>query len=152
MYPGKKKSLEQAKNRCVASLIGGIIGIILVSIYELIGGKGSWPTLSEMKLVKFILPYTLTALISIVVVVVGVALKQRPAVFVSILTFLSVTVNPNATISNTWGEWVFGLNRILSTIIGVLVALGVNCFRLPHRDKNKELLLSLIHISEPTRP
>lgn len=143
VYPGKKKSMEQAKNRCVASLIGGIIGIILVSVYELIGGRGNWPTLAEVSFVNFILPYTLTALVSIVVVVVGVALKQQPAVFVSILTFLSVTVNPNATISNTWGQWVFGLNRILSTVIGVLVALAVNCFRLPHRHCNKDLLFCI---------
>lgn len=143
VYPGKKKSVEQAKNRCVASLIGGILGILLVLTYELIGGKGSWPILTNPNITEFLIPYTLTAVFSIIVVVVGVGLNQRPAVFVSILTFLSVTVNPNAAISNTWGEWVFGINRIVSTIVGVLVALGVNCFRLPHFNKNKDLLFCI---------
>ncbi len=140
VYPNKKKSFEQAKIRCVASLIGGIIGILLVCIYELICGNGSWPTLVGTKLVDFILPYTLVAMVSILVVVVGVGLNQRPAIFVAILTFLSVTVNPNATISSTWGEWVFGINRILSTIVGVLIALSINCFRLPRFNKNRDLL------------
>lgn len=143
VYPGKKKSLEQAKTRCVASLIGGIIGIVLVCIYELICGAGSWPVLTETEALGFIIPYTLVALFSILVVVVGVALNQRPAIFVSILTFLSITINANATISNNWGEWVFGINRILSTTIGVLIALGVNCFKLTHFNKNKDLLFCI---------
>ena len=42
LYPDKKRSLIQAKNRIIASLIGGLIGILLVVIYELIT-KSSWP-------------------------------------------------------------------------------------------------------------
>ncbi|MDE6584234.1 MAG: HAD hydrolase family protein, partial [Anaeroplasmataceae bacterium] len=60
------------------------------------------------------------------------------AVFVAILTFLSVTLTPNINVG--YWQWQFGTNRILSTIIGVLIALGVNLFRLPHRYKNKNLL------------
>ena len=139
IYPGKKKSLEQAKNRCVASIIGGVVAILLVVFYELIS-RQAWPTLTESTILELLIPYTLVSIFAIMVVVIGVELKQRPAIFVAILTFLSVTVNPNATISNTWGEWVFGINRILSTTIGVLVALAVNCFRLPRLNKNKDLL------------
>lgn len=142
VYPNKKKSLEQAKIRCVASFIGGIIGILLVLIYEFVFSN-NWPSLIGYDPIKLFVPYTLVAIVSICVVVMGVALNQRPAIFVSILTFLSVTVNPNATISTTWGEWVFGINRILSTIIGVLVALLVNSFRLSHLHKNKDLLFCI---------
>lgn len=143
VHPGKKKSVEQAKNRCIASLIGGIIGIIVVCVYEWICGNGSWPTLSTQGIHEFIVPYIMVAICSILVVVTGVALNQKPAIFVALLTFLSVTVNPNTAISNNWGEWVFGLNRIISTIVGVLVALGVNCFHLPHFNKNNDLLFCI---------
>lgn len=139
IYPGKKKSVQQAKNRCVASIIGGVVAILLVVLYEFIT-KNSWPTLTGSSILELLLPYSLIAVFSILVVVIGVELKQRPAIFVAILTFLSITVNANATISTTWGEWVFGINRILSTTIGVLVALSVNCFRLPRLNKNKDLL------------
>ena len=143
MYPNRKKSIEQAKTRCVASFIGGIVGVLLVLIYEFFAGKGKWPSLMDRGILTFIVPYTLVAIFSILIIIIAVSLKQRQAVFVSILTFLSITVNANAAISSNWGEWVFGINRILSTIIGVLVALGVNMFRLPHRVKNKDLLFCI---------
>lgn len=138
VHASKESSLTQAKNRCVASIIGGCIGISLITFYELCGGV--WPNLSTISFesLNFILPYLLISMFSMVVVVVGVALKQQQAVFVSILTFLSVTVNPNVNVSN-W-EWQFGVNRILSTMIGVLIALGVNLFHLPHLSRNKDLL------------
>lgn len=138
IHASKSASLNQAKIRCVASLIGGIIGILLITFYELCGG--TWPNLQAVNLssLNFVLPYILIALFTIVVIVTGIVLKQQQAIFVAILTFLSVTVNPNINVGQ-W-QWQFGINRILSTIIGVLIALGVNLFRMPHRFHNKNLL------------
>lgn len=138
VHASKSASLNQAKNRCVASVIGGGIGILLITFYEMCGGH--WPNLQAVSLetLNFVLPYLLISLCTILVVVTGVALHQQQAVFVAILTFLSVTVNPNINVG--YWQWQFGINRILSTIIGVLIALGVNLFRLPHRYKNKNLL------------
>ena len=138
IHASRNASFKQAKNRCVASLIGGIIGILLITIYELFGFKWVNLTSIDLKTFNFIVPYCLISLVSIVVVVVGLMLNQPQAVFVSILTFLSVTVNPNINVD--YWQWQFGLNRILSTIVGVLVALGVNLFRLPHKYYNKNLL------------
>lgn len=149
IYPNRKKSLEQASNRCVASVIGGVVAILLVTGYEFIqslanSGKFGhhWPTLTS-PINELIIPYMLVAIFSILVVVIGVSLKKQGAIFVSILTFLSITVNANASIALEIGEWGFGLNRILSTIIGVLVALGVNEFRLPKFHKNKDMLFAI---------
>ncbi len=138
VHASKGASINQAKNRCVASIIGGGIGILLITFYELCGGK--WPNLQAVSLesLNFVLPYLLISVFTIAVVVTGVSLKQHQAVFVAILTFLSVTVNPNINVG--YWQWQFGLNRILSTIVGVLIALGVNLFRLPHRHNNKNLL------------
>ncbi|MGM9970409.1 MAG: HAD hydrolase family protein [Anaeroplasma sp.] len=149
IYPNIKKSIEQAKNRCVASLIGGFVGILLVLAFETILGfinhdfnSHYWPTLTS-PISELIIPYVLVAICSIFVVVIGVKLNKQPAIFVSILTFLSITVNANAVIANEIGEIGFGLNRIMSTIIGVLVALLVNSFRIPRRYKNKDLLFAV---------
>ncbi len=138
VHASKAASINQAKNRCVASLIGGITGILLITMYELCGGI--WPNLQAVNLSTFnyVIPYILISLFTIVVVVIGVSLKQHQAVFVAILTFLSVTVNPNVNVGQ-W-QWQFGTNRILSTIVGVLIALAVNLFRFPHRFKNQNLL------------
>lgn len=138
VHASKKASVSQAKNRCVASLIGGIIGILLISLYELCGG--TWPALQTVSLesLNFIAPYCLISITTILVVIVGIVTHQQPAIFVAILTFLSVTVNPNIKVGH-W-QWQFGTNRILSTIVGVLIALGVNLFRLPHRHHNRQFL------------
>ncbi len=142
LHSDKKSSVRQAKNRIVASLIGGFIGIILVIVYELIAGKDTWPHVfhDDVTAVNFIVPYILVGILTIVVIHTAVILNQRGAAFVAVLTFISVTLNPNDKISAQYGEWLFGLNRILSTIIGVLVALGVNLFPIPHRTRNKDLL------------
>lgn len=142
IYPNKKKSVEQAKNRCVASFIGGFVGIFVTLAFEFISGY-DWPSALSSSIVDLLIPYSLVATFTILVILIGVKLDQRPAIFVSILTFLSVTVNPNAVIATNFGVWLFGLNRILSTIIGVLVALAVNLFRLPHFTKNKDLLFTI---------
>ena len=146
IYPNKKKSLEQAKNRIVASLIGGLVAIILVVTFEFVSinlfNSSGWPT-SVDKIENLIVPYILVSLTSIVVVFIGVTLKQQGAIFVSILTFLSITINANSTIARQIGEWGFGFNRIMSTVIGVLVALAVNSFRLPHKTKNDDLLFAI---------
>ena len=138
IHPSKQASLRQAKNRCVASLIGGIIGILLVSIYTVFGGE--WPNVYAVNLetFNFLLPYILVSICIVLVIETGVVLKQKDAIFVSVLTFLSVTINPNSAVEKWY--WQFGINRILSTIIGVLIALGVNLFRLPRLYKNKNLL------------
>ena len=138
IHPSKKASLRQAKNRIVASLIGGIFGILLVSIYTIFGGE--WPNVYAVDLesFNFLLPYLLVSICIVLVIETGVVLNQRDAVFVSVLTFLSVTINPNSAVEKWY--WQFGINRILSTIIGVLIALGVNMFRLPRLYNNKNLL------------
>ena len=138
IHPSKKASLRQAKNRIVASLIGGILGILLVSLYTLFGGQ--WPNVYAVNLetFNFLLPYLLVSICIVIVIETGVILNQKDAIFVAILTFLSVTINPNSAVEKWYFQ--FGVNRIISTIIGVLIALGVNLFRLPRVYKNRHLL------------
>lgn len=145
----RKSSIRQAKNRCVASLIGGTVAILMLISYEAIytlitkdNTANHWPTLTD-DASKLLIPYLLVSVCAVFVVIIGVKLKREPAVFVGILTFLSITVNANASIAREIGEWGFGLNRILSTVVGVLVALGVNLFHLPRLHKNKDLLFAV---------
>jgi len=153
LYPSKKESIAQAKNRVVASLLGGIIGIILTISYGLIGViSGSdffeWPNLGDSyKVSQYIIPYALITFFVMVVIAVGNLINKKNAIFVGVLTFISVTINPMGMIVSRYdesalflGEAVFGFNRILSTVVGVLLALAVNLFRLPHKNKNKDLL------------
>lgn len=153
LYPSKKQSIAQAKNRVVASLIGGIVGIVLTIGYGLIGffSKNdffTWPNLGDtFKVEQYIVPYILITLFVFIVIIVGNALDKKAAIFVGILTFISVTINPMGMIVNRYnatapflGEAVFGTNRILSTVFGVFISLGVNLFKLPRRHKNDDMV------------
>ncbi len=137
IHKSKKESIIQAKRRSIASIIGGVIGIALVMIYEI---WHKWPMLIGSPIHDLILPYILTSLAVIVVIFVSTTLGIPDTVFLGILTLTSVTINPSQAIQTNYGIWVFGINRIISTIIGVLIALAINCFRLPHPIKNKDII------------
>lgn len=132
IYPDKRSSLNQAKNRILASLFGGLYGIVIVLIYELIT-TSVFPNMNSN--LDLLIRYTIVAICSIGVIQITLIFKQPATTFVAILTFLSVTINARAGLP----VWQFGLNRIISTIVGVLVALGVNLFTIPGY-KNRKLL------------
>lgn len=152
-YPSRKQSIAQAKNRVVASLLGGLIGMTITIGFGLIGyisGNDffTWPNLGDnYKVSQYVLPYIINFFGIILVVIVGNLIGKKPAIFVGILTYISVTINPMGMIVSRYnkvapflGEAVFGTNRILSTLVGVSIALIVNFIELPHKNKNNDLL------------
>ena len=153
LYPSRKQSIAQAKNRVVASLLGGLVGMALTIGYGLIGKISNnsfftWPNLGDkFEPEQYILPYILITLGVLAVVLLGNKINKKSAIFVGILTFISVTINPMGMIVDRYnkiapflGEAVFGFNRILSTVVGVLLSLLVNFIRFPRRHKNDDLL------------
>lgn len=145
----KSKSLEQAKLRIIASIIGGLFGILVLALY-IYGFKQTWPfsyisatgnptngfeaiNFNFSFIISFIPAIITVGISSIIVVWLCNLLKQKNSSFIAVLTLTAVMSSLGTA------PIVYGLNRILSTIIGVLVALGVNLFRLP-RFKNKKNL------------
>ena len=66
--PNRKKSIEQASNRCIASFIGGFVGVLLVVSYEFVVLKlfgsefgGHWPTIAD-GIDKLFIPYLLVTI------------------------------------------------------------------------------------------
>lgn len=150
----KSKSISQAKLRCLASLVGGLFGVLIIVIYTKVFGF-EWPfrfisaigkptqgfTTSDYTtsyILSFIAPVIITALGTVFVIWLCNFIKHSNLSFVAVLTFTAVMVSLGTD------PIIYGLNRILSTIIGVLVALAVNLFHLPHyRDNNKLFIISL---------
>ncbi len=126
-------SFRQARIRSLGSIIGGLYGLLIIYIYQAILHNPIETTLSiSINLFSF---YVLVAVGIIPLIYVTVITKQTMATFVAILTYLSVTVS----IRNNLPIEYFAMNRILSTIFGVLVALLVNGIHLNH-IKNKDIL------------
>lgn len=153
MASTKEGAYHQAKLRIIASLIGGLFGVLIVFLYtcisrqdwsfEFISATGN-PTggfstsdFNAKYILSFIIPIILTALSTVVVIYLCNLFNQKEAAFAAVLTLTAVmtSLGTNAII--------YGFNRIFSTIIGVLVALGVNAFTIPHKYKNKHLLFCI---------
>lgn len=126
-------SFSQARVRSLGSIIGGVYGVLIIYLYQAILNKPLETILGDsVSLFGF---YVLVSFGVILLIYVTVLLKQTTSTFVAVLTYLSVTVS----IRNNLPIEYFAINRILSTILGVIVALLVNVIHLKH-IKNKDIL------------
>ena len=128
-----KSSLKQARIRSVGSIIGGIFGMIIIIIVEFM-----FITLIPIDdfIVYKLIEFSIVSLGIVILIYLNVLTKQKDATFITCLTYLSVTIS----VRNGGMPIVqFAANRILSTLIGVAIALAVNNFRI-HYKKNKNVL------------
>lgn len=132
----KKSSIKQAKVRSIGSIIGGYYGMILVYIIELL--------LIDLLSLDSIFPvfyqlihYSLVTLAIIPLIVFTVKLKQVDGVFITCLTFLSVTVSMR---NGGMPVLQFATNRVLSTLIGVGMSLFVNNYLFNIKRRNQDIM------------
>ena len=163
----RTKSLGQAKLRLLASLIGGLFGLLIVSIYQLTGHE--WPfqhisatgnptydktgffetgwlagdpftaeNLTTGFILSFIPPIILSACAVVIVIWFCNIIGKSDCAFIAVLTLTAVMCSLGTN------PIVYGPNRILSTMIGIAVALVVNLGRhhVKHND-NVKLIFSL---------
>ena len=143
----KQESLRQAKIRIVASVIGGLVGVLFVFLYIKISNC-PWPfslmnSIGVMDeavdpisyLLSMIVPCLLVGFCTMIVIHICVICNQKQAAFVSVLTLTAVMCSLGTD------PIQYGFTRILSTVIGVLVALGVNLFHLPRYNNKSRLFL-----------
>lgn len=110
-------SLQAAKNREIATIIGGLWGMLYLFMEK-----------SFLSIDPEIFRQLVISLMLIPVIHFSVLIKQKKATFLMCVVFLSVTINHGEDISPFWFAW----NRILDTTIGIAVALAVN-----HMDFHK---------------
>ncbi len=139
---------RQASTRVIGSLIGGLLGMIVVFVFEelFIVAHLTWLSpLAHQTLFYVVVGFTLIVLIQF-----HVKLKLNHMIFVSILTYLSMTVSTRANLPLL----IFAFNRIGSTTIGALVALLFD-YGLPKRIRRTDRLFVLgvddviIHHGQP---
>lgn len=144
LQQNKKKSLTQARNRGLASIIGGLYGILVVLLFSVTIDKiipsseksslweySFWDESSYKMILNYTIKYILFAILAIGLIQFTVIIHQPDLTFISMLTYIAVVVSGQ--------NWVYGIVRILSTLWGVVVALVVNFFFIP-RYKNKKKL------------
>lgn len=111
LQTGITDSLKAGLNRIKGTLIGGSIGIILITILE--------HTNIE---VKGLLYYTIVAVVTLPLIYLVVLFNQSSAVFISCVVFFSIVINRSDTVDPIF----FGIGRMFETFIGIFVSWGVN--------------------------
>lgn len=124
MQPDATNSLKVAWNRTVGTLVGGLYGLVMLLLV-----RGLLPPDWVM------LEYLVISGALIPLMYLTVLIKKPGATYITCVVFLSITISHSTDVS----PYLFALNRILETLIGILVSLCVNNFRIP-RKKNRGLL------------
>ncbi len=124
MQPYVSHSWRVALNRTVGSLIGGTAGM-LVMLMEKEFIPAQYPLLKYLLISAVIIPLIYST----------VLLKKPSAAYIACVVFMSITVSHGLDAN----PYSFAFNRILDTLIGIFVSLGVNAFHLP-KHKNLRLL------------
>ncbi len=124
MQPDVPNSRRVALNRTAGTFIGGFFGMVVM----LIETQFIPPNLPILK-------YLLISAIIIPVIYSTVLLKKTTASYIACVVFMSITVSHGLDAN----PYLFAANRIIDTLIGIFVSLGVNAFHLPKR-KNSTLL------------
>ena len=134
-HKDRKSSFQQAKIRSLGSIIGGYfgMGLIWLTEYFLINKYN----LQETNLILYtIIQYAIVSLGIVPLIWITVSLKQSTATFITCLTYLSVTISIR---NGGMPVLQFATNRVISTLIGVAIALLINNFG-KIKKRNKDIL------------
>ena len=131
----RKTSINQAKIRSIGSIIGGYFGMVILYVIEFI--FLNLLNLAETNIIYLIIKFAIVSLALIPLIAITVKLKQVDAVFITCLTYLSATVSLR---NGGMPVFQFATNRVLSTLIGVGVALLVNTYLFNIKKTNKNVL------------
>lgn len=126
MQPYKDSSRQMAKQRTAGTFIGAFFGliVILLQIYvlgDIIDGG--------------MITYLLISIATGCVIYITVILDFKNISYFACVVFLSIAVNH----INDANPFMFVMDRILDTLIGIAVSFGVNSFHLP-RKRNQDIL------------
>jgi len=126
MQPYQNTTKQMAFQRTAGTFIGAFYGLVILVVIKLLNIN------SQM------IVYFTASVMLIVVLYTTVVMNKKNASFFSCVVFLSIVL----THSFDENPYIFVLNRILDTFIGIGIGVGVNEFRLPKKHNNSILYVS----------
>ncbi len=126
MQPYDDTTKNNAVQRSVGTLIGAAYGLVFLLIFRLI--NISVPMIVYISASAVIIPVIYTT----------VVFNKRNASFFSCVVFLSIAL----THSFDNDPYLFVLNRVIDTFIGIIIGVTVNDFRLPIKHDTDTLYVS----------
>ena len=111
---------QNALQRFIGTIVGAVYGLLFLLVFA-----GASKELQAL----------IVSVMIIAVLYTTVLLKKKQASYFSCVVFLSIVVNHLGDAN----PYLFVWNRFLDTVLGILIGVCVNCFRLP-REKRKDIL------------
>ncbi|MCI5668665.1 MAG: HAD hydrolase family protein [Oscillospiraceae bacterium] len=118
IQPHINKTLSMALQRTIGTLIGAVFGLVTIVLEIFVFDIYDQP-----------LGFLIVALMIIPVIYTTIIIRHTNASYFSCVVFLSITVN-HIMDEN---PYIFVLNRVLDTFIGIAIGMLVNSARLPRR-------------------
>ena len=126
MRPYMKDSKQMAFQRTIGTLIGGAYGLIMIMFEKHIFEPTEF------------LRYCAISIMIIPIIHTTILINKKNASYFACVVFLSIVVN-HITDEN---PYLFVINRVLDTMIGIILALVINMFHLPRRHNRDTLFVS----------
>lgn len=123
-------TVEMAVQRTTGTLIGALYGLLVLLL--------KLQFFPQVSLTNEIILYIIVAFMIIPIIQTTVFLHHQNASYFSCVVFLSIVVI-HAGDDN---PYIFVLNRVLDTMIGIVIGIGVNSFHLPSRKQRDILFVS----------
>ena len=117
MQQDVSSSVRIGRNRVIGTLIGGVFGMLV-----LVGER--WSSLDH-----WLLHALIVSAVIIGIIYLTVLLHQTSASYISCVVFLSVVISHG----HDADPFLFAMNRVLDTLIGIAVAYAVNAVHIPWR-------------------
>ena len=132
MQKGTRDSLNVAVDRVVGTIIGGLYGLLILYLVK-----------NHLATPYPLLHYFILSVALLPLMYITVLIKEPSATYISCVVYLSVVV-PNGFVLV---PYEFAFNRILDTIIGIVVSLIINMTVFPPKQEGKfiEVISEKIH-------
>lgn len=127
MQEYKKDTIAKAKQRILGTIIGAVYGLIVLLIASFSDFKENYGLT--------ILWSIFIALCIVLILYHTVLIHKKEASYFSCVVFLSIVINHLADAN----PFLFVWNRVLDTLIGIIIGVIVNACSLP-REKNRDIL------------
>lgn len=129
IQPQWENTRSKALQRTVGTLTGAVFGLFVLLIDKHLMGTGMSNDLAYELLV---------ALTIVAVIYVTLLLHKKDASYFSCVVFLSIVVNHIGDAN----PYVFVFNRVMDTMIGIIIGMIVNTAHLPRRKERDILFIS----------
>ncbi len=129
MRDSARETRVNAVQRTIGTVVGALAGLVTILLF---------PNLSIETRPQQLVHGVVISLMVGVVLYVTVVIRKREAAYFSNVVYLSIVINHIADAN----PYLFVWNRFLDTMIGIVIGVAVNSFRLPRRRNRKVLFIS----------